>query len=544
MKRLTNKEFLNKCKESKPDIEILNEYKNERTFVHVKCKKCDYEWDVKPTTLMYLDSGCPNCSGVAKVTKEDFNKYIETTHPNYEVLTEFINTKTLVNIKCHTCNSIFSTCYNRLFCQNQGCPVCGNKKVKIGFNDMWTTNPELAKLLLNPDDGYKYTYGSNKKVDWICPDCGNVIKGKRVCDIYNHKLVCNRCSDGISYPEKIISNLFDNINYNIENHKYFNWAKQYEYDFYDAKTNTIIETNGNQHYEESFSRIKNAKRKCRTLKEEQINDKLKQEIAIKNGILHYIILDCRYSELEWIKVQIMDSEMNIIYDLNDVDWNIIHIKALKSKVIEVWNLWNNKFDISQIINITHLGKSTIMRYVKNGSEIGKCNYSVADGMKKSIDGLNKNRKLIKVICLNNNKIFDSLQQAGLFIGIESSNISYNCQGKRDYAGLDSKSKERLVWMYYDDYLKSTKDERQIKLNKALINHHTRKTICLNNLQIFNSMLDAAKWCNLNDTRGIRNCIENKLKHSGIHPITGERLKWMDYQEYIKNNKISEEINNE
>lgn len=44
------------------------------------------------------------------------------------------------------------------------CPA--PRKILIGFNDMWATNLDVAKLLANPEDGYKYTQYSNKKVNW------------------------------------------------------------------------------------------------------------------------------------------------------------------------------------------------------------------------------------------------------------------------------------------------------------------------------------------------------------------------------------------
>ncbi|MDB4018613.1 zinc-ribbon domain-containing protein [Aquiluna sp.] len=55
---------------------------------------------------------------------------------------------------------------------NSGCPVCSNKKVLFGYNDLATTAPEIAKqwhATLNgdllPTD---VTAGSNKKVWWVC----------------------------------------------------------------------------------------------------------------------------------------------------------------------------------------------------------------------------------------------------------------------------------------------------------------------------------------------------------------------------------------
>lgn len=47
--------------------------------------------------------------------------------------------------------------------KGHGCPYChGNHKILKGYNDMWTTNPELASLLANPEDGYRYTQNSTK----------------------------------------------------------------------------------------------------------------------------------------------------------------------------------------------------------------------------------------------------------------------------------------------------------------------------------------------------------------------------------------------
>lgn len=49
--------------------------------------------------------------------------------------------------------------------KGKGCIYCvkKNPKVLVGFNDMWTTNPDLAKLLANPEDGYELGEFSNKK---------------------------------------------------------------------------------------------------------------------------------------------------------------------------------------------------------------------------------------------------------------------------------------------------------------------------------------------------------------------------------------------
>lgn len=54
--------------------------------------------------------------------------------------------------------------------QGRGCPYCSNKKILIGFNDLATTNPELARDV-SPNSEIKateVTAGSNKKLLWTC----------------------------------------------------------------------------------------------------------------------------------------------------------------------------------------------------------------------------------------------------------------------------------------------------------------------------------------------------------------------------------------
>lgn len=67
-KRLTQEEFCQRVKEYTNDtFEVIGEYKNKKTPVLIKCKKCGYEWNFSPTTLMPNNMrqssfiGCPEC---------------------------------------------------------------------------------------------------------------------------------------------------------------------------------------------------------------------------------------------------------------------------------------------------------------------------------------------------------------------------------------------------------------------------------------------------------------------------------------------------
>ena len=54
--------------------------------------------------------------------------------------------------------------------RGRGCPYCSNKKLLLGFNDLATTNPRLAKEV-SPHSKIKateVTEGSKKKLLWMC----------------------------------------------------------------------------------------------------------------------------------------------------------------------------------------------------------------------------------------------------------------------------------------------------------------------------------------------------------------------------------------
>ncbi len=67
--------------------------------------------------------------------------------------------------KCAVGHIWSSTVSNRT--SGAGCPYCSNQKVLVGFNDLQTTHPELAKEADGWDPRTKIA-GSNKKLPWIC----------------------------------------------------------------------------------------------------------------------------------------------------------------------------------------------------------------------------------------------------------------------------------------------------------------------------------------------------------------------------------------
>ena len=328
------------------------------------------------------------------------------------------------------------------------------RKIKIGYNDMWTTNPELAKLLADPQDGYKYMEHSGKYVDWKCPSCGNIIKHKQINMVSRQKLSCPKCSDKFPYTEKFMYSFLQELNINFIyqlTKKDLKWCKNYKYDFYFKINNKeyVIETHGLGHYQEGFGRCGG-----RTLKEEQENDKNKKELAIKNNIKeeNYIAIDCRYSTLKWIKDYILDSRLNDIFDLSKIDWLKCHEYACNSLVKKVCELWNSGVHSTiEIGKIMKMSFPTVILYLKRGKKLNWCKYDSKKEYNKSFDKMHKKTKR-KIICLNNEQIFNSITDASSQMNINISSICLCCENKRKISGKKLKTKEYLQWQYYDEYL--------------------------------------------------------------------------------------------
>ena len=66
----------------------------------------------------------------------------------------------------------------------------------------------------------------------------------------------------------------------------------------------------------------------------------------------------------------------------------------------------------------------------------------------------KHPKSTKVICITTGNIYESTREAERQTGVKQSDISNCCNNVKSYKSAGkSKTGEKLVWMFYDDYLK-------------------------------------------------------------------------------------------
>lgn len=326
-----------------------------------------------------------------------------------------------------------------------GCPYCRNYKTLKGFNDVWTTNPDLASMLVDPEDGHKYTQGSEVKVDWKCSNCEELIKNKAIYSVKEQGLNCTACSNNISYPEKVMIALLTHLGIYFEHDKSHEWSDNRRFDFYIPSLNLIIETHGRQHYEQGFSTVGG-----RSLREELENDRYKNYIALINNIKDYIVIDCRYSDFEYIKNNILSSKLKQIMNINDTDFNNMNIHS-DNVVVEAWKLWNDYKSVKEISDELNIHIDATYRFLRRGNALNKCNYNRKEARRRSV-------RMKPVVKLSTDNYlmaeYESLREA------ERNNKRTIATIKR-YCNDRERTLDGFKWMYKDDYEKYIEEQKQL-----------------------------------------------------------------------------------
>ena len=283
--------------------------------------------------------------------------------------------------------------------KTQGCSCCCGRTAVLGINTIWDTDKWMVDLGVSEKDAKTHTRRSDKKIIVLCPDCRRtkIITISNICRDSNIRCVC---SDNIPYTEKIIFNVLSqlNIDFKIQLTKTtFEWCDKYRYDFYFKHNNEehIIETNGIQHYQQTTGYF------IKTLEEEQVNDMLKKELALGNGIKeeNYIIIDCRKSELEFIKQNILNSRLSELFDFSIIDWDGCGKFAVSNlcKIACDYKKNNTELTTLEIALKMKLNRVTIIRYLKIGTKFNWCYYNPKEEMINSAKRkINNNGKLVEV----------------------------------------------------------------------------------------------------------------------------------------------------
>jgi hypothetical protein len=111
------------------------------------------------------------------------------------------------------------------------CSCCKGANVVEGINSIKEVAPNIVKYFKYPEETKKYSKGSNKKVECICPNCGRE-KEISINKLYSRGFRCNSCGSGKSYPEKFMGDTLEQLNIKFKKEYSPDWANKKRYDFH------------------------------------------------------------------------------------------------------------------------------------------------------------------------------------------------------------------------------------------------------------------------------------------------------------------------
>lgn len=369
--RKTHEKYVSEIAEINPNIEVISEYINAHSKIKFKCKICEYEWYAKACGAL-LGYGCPKCSGVMKLTHEEYEARIVATGLNIQVIDKYINMNTKILHKCNACGYEWKIKPSDVV-HNHGCPVCAGRRIGTPpqyKNSIWESEYKEYFSKYMTEEQMKLTMpSSNKKVSVQCPDC-NRYKDISPNLLHQNGLGCT-CGDGVSYPNKFIYSMLKQLNIDIILEYNTSWSCKRQYDVFIPRLNCIVENHGAQHYPNKFGMF------GKTYELQKQNDIYKEKLARANGIENYIVIDCRFSNKDWIKESVLKSGLLDIIGFfeYDINWDECDKFATSNLVKTAVDLWNKGMSVAQISFDMSLTKTTIYNYLKKGANLLLCNYS-------------------------------------------------------------------------------------------------------------------------------------------------------------------------
>lgn len=305
--------------------------------------------------------------------------------------------------------------------------------------------PDVFQLIKDKEKYYNITKCSMECIEFICPRCGNIVK-QIVYNVVSRGLSCKKCGDGISFGEKFVFNVLDQLSLNFNIHVMFPWSNKRIYDvcIYDNDNQPLylIEIHGKQHYQGGFETYGG-----RSYEEEVVNDIYKKNLALKNGFSkdEYIIVDCRESTYNYIKNSILSLPFFNQYNINNICWDDCYKNAISSYSIKAQQLWNDGMNIKDIADILKINRCTVKSYLMQGVVIGSCDYSASEARRRGHSKSPIPSNPIMVACKELKCIFYSKNDAARLTGVNRGAITRVTKGKQRFA-ISKSDKKKLTFM--------------------------------------------------------------------------------------------------
>lgn len=430
-KKRTHEEYVAEVAIKNPDVEVLEQFQGTAKKILHRYKKCGHQRLVSPNIILQ-GCGCYQCMINNRLrTHDKFVNSDKMKKSNWAADSEYTGHRNPLWLKCKKCGyRKFAQPSNKVL--DAPCPECeGKKSVIYTVGDLKTLRPDIAAMMEDQELAGKIGVYSKQDVWFICPFCGERICNKPA-NVARHGLSCPSCSGGRKYPNRLMYNVLKHILDEFEPEYMKPWTDNRKYDFmFEMSQNKyLIEMDGGQHKTGFPGGL--------TKEQNQENDAYKDRLAIENGF-HIIRIDCDYppgQRFQYIKNNILNSELAIILDFSNTDWEYADLISQPSDFQQICKMYDSGVhDVDVIAKEIGLCAATVIQHLIHSEEIGCSTYKHSDGLYERNE-LRKQRLSSAngccLLCVETNEIFPSIATAKRYYG---GNIDRYLAGKVDCAGV-------------------------------------------------------------------------------------------------------------
>lgn len=318
---MSHEEFVARMKEIHPDIEVIGTYINSNYKVKCRCSKHNHIWDGVPGALLF-GTGCYYCgkessAQLQTLTQEEYETKFKEANPDFTIISKYNGRINKIKCKCNLCKYEWESKAADLLSKRL-CPLCSNRVVVKGINDIATTHPYMVNYFKNIEDCYTHCANNTIKVVFKCPICGDENEYS-ISDVIQNGFRCYYCDKSVSKPNRIIRNLMKQLpvdTYSIEYSP--DWAGRYRYDVYFEYKGApyIVEMDGGFHFK-WFEKLGITEEDFLKARE---RDNIKDQLASEHGIT-MIRIKCDPSTVKYITSQIQKSLLADLFDLSIIEWD-------------------------------------------------------------------------------------------------------------------------------------------------------------------------------------------------------------------------------